>query len=135
MSSKRMPGEGKSGNWRSEFLSLNVRLASSAAAAGPAVESSPWAAAWLVAPPVVLPVSVGSGVPWGGWLAVLSLWWWAGAGCSAELVLAGVEVVSGWRPDMVKRKRREVIRGLEGEVRAGYVRAARREKLGCGLTV
>jgi hypothetical protein len=36
---------------------------------------------------------------------------------------------------MVKRKRREVIRGLEGEVRAGYVRAARRENLGCGLTV
>ena len=65
------------------------------------------------------------------------LWWWGGGGggCSAELVLAGVEVVSGWRPDMVKRKRREVIRGLEGEVRAGYVRAARRENLGCGLTV
>lgn len=103
MSSKRMPGLGKSGNWRSEFLSASVRLESSAAAAGPAAGSPPWAACWVV----LEPVRVGSGLEEGGCEAVEALC--GGAGCCAVLVVegVGVEVWSGWTPDMLEEKEEE----------------------------
>jgi len=65
MSSKRIPGLGKSGNWRRADLSLSVRRESSAAGEAWGAESPPWAA-WLD--------RVGSG--W--WVA----WWIVCAGAS-----------------------------------------------------
>lgn len=93
MSSNRMPGAGKSGNWRSAPLSFTLRSASSVEAEGPAVESLLWEA---------LLSSVGSGLPAGGWAAVaspatggsagvveLTGWrWWAGESLGADMVRA-----------------------------------------------
>jgi hypothetical protein len=57
MSSNKMPGAGKSGNWRRAWRSLIVRLASSAELAAAGVESLLWAA---------LLSRVGSGLRAGG---------------------------------------------------------------------
>ena len=57
MSSKRIPGEGKSGYWRRALFSLTLRLVSSAALAVAAAESRREA----------LGCSVGSGWDGGGW--------------------------------------------------------------------
>lgn len=61
MSSKRMPGEGKSGNWRRARRRLIVRLVSSVEPAVAAAESLPLGA---------LEVRVGSGFEVGGCEAV-----------------------------------------------------------------
>ena len=42
MSSNKMPGEGKSGNWRSAACSFILRLESSAELEAAEVESLPW---------------------------------------------------------------------------------------------
>jgi hypothetical protein len=62
MSSKRMPGEGKSGNCLRALFSLILRLASSEELAAEAVDSVPWAALECEI--------VGSGFDCGGWADV-----------------------------------------------------------------
>ena len=106
MSSNRMPGEGKSGNWRRAALSLILRRASSAAAEGPAAASLPWEA---------LDSSVGSGCCGGGWAAVAGFS--AGAGRSADEEVSGAmaEADEEEGPDMME----------EGE-------GGRKEKAGAG---
>ena len=75
MSSNRMPGSGKSGNWRRAPLSFTLRLASSAEAEAPVAERLPWEA---------LLSRVGSGLPAGGWAAV-----WAGESLGADMTAEG----------------------------------------------
>ena len=75
MSSNRMPGSGKSGNWRRAPLSFTLRLASSAEAEAPVAERLPWEA---------LLARVGSGLPAGGWAAV-----WAGESLEADMAAEG----------------------------------------------
>lgn len=53
MSSKRIPGDGQSGNWRSPFFSFTSRRASSAGPEAAVVETPPWVALELLLPTVV----------------------------------------------------------------------------------